>query len=86
MQGSHEGGGAFIYRVQRQGFLAEYRQEIEYRFTELYYAITLFSYMSGVKKPKIAFIRGLRQGTENIFRSLTKINIICNIPERRNRS
>lgn len=50
-----------------RGFLAEYRQEIEYRFTELYYAITLFSYMSGVKKPKISFIRELRQGTEKYF-------------------
>ena len=50
-----------------RGFLTEYRQEIEYRFTELYYAITLFSYMSGVKKPKISFIRELRQGTEKYF-------------------
>ena len=50
-----------------RGFLAEYRQEIEYRFTELYYAITLFSYMSGVKKPKISFIRELRQGMEKYF-------------------
>lgn len=50
-----------------RGFLEEYRPQIEYRFTELYYAITLFSYMSGVEQPKLAFIRELRQGVQEKF-------------------
>ena len=33
---------------EKRGFLQKYYGEIEYRFTELYYAITLFSYLSGV--------------------------------------
>lgn len=52
---------------ERRGFLTEYLQEIEYRYTELYYAITLFSYMGGVTHPKPAFIRQLRRGVEERF-------------------
>ncbi len=50
-----------------RGVLEQYRQEIEYRFTELYYVITLFSYMQGVKHPKLSFVRELRQGIEECF-------------------
>ncbi len=42
----------------------QYRQELEYRFTELYYVITLFSYMQGVKHPKLSFVSKLRKGVE----------------------
>ena len=52
---------------ERRGFLTEYSREIEYRYTELYYAITLFSYMGGVTHPKLAFIRQLRKGVEERF-------------------
>lgn len=52
---------------ENRGFLAEYREQIEYRFTELYYVITLFSYLSGVEKPKLSFVKELREGTERHF-------------------
>ena len=52
---------------ESRGFLTEYSREIEYRYTELYYAITLFSYMGGVTHPKLAFIRQLRKGVEERF-------------------
>ena len=52
---------------ERRGFLTEYSREIEYRYTELYYVITLFSYMGGVTHPKLAFIRQLRKGVEERF-------------------
>lgn len=52
---------------EKRGFLEEYRQELEYRFTELYYVITLFSYMQGVKRPKLSFVRKLRRGTAERF-------------------
>lgn len=51
----------------KRGFLEEYRQELEYRFTELYYAITLFSYLSGVKHPRLGFVRELRLGVTERF-------------------
>ena len=52
---------------EKRGFLEEYHQELEYRFTELYYVITLFSYMQGVKRPKLSFVRELRRGTAERF-------------------
>lgn len=52
----------FLEECRSRGFLEQYRQEIEYRFAELYYVITLFSYMQGVKRPRLSFIRELRRG------------------------
>ncbi len=51
----------------KRGFLEAYYQELEYRFAELYYVVTLFSYMQGVKKPKLSFVRELREGVEEKF-------------------
>lgn len=50
-----------------RGFLEKYNSEIEYRFCELYYVITLFSYMSGVKNPKLSFVKELRKGSIECF-------------------
>lgn len=50
-----------------RGFLEEYYEEIEYRFCELYYIITLFSYMSGVRHPKLSFVKQLRLGAKEHF-------------------
>lgn len=57
----------FYEECKKRGFLERYRTEIEYRFTELYYVITLFSYMQGVKHPKLSFVRELRAGVEERF-------------------
>ena len=51
----------------RRGVLELYRKEIEYRYVELYYVITLFSYMQGVKSPKLSFVKKLREGVEQRF-------------------
>lgn len=54
---------ALLYEECRdRGFLEQYREEIEYRFAELYYVITLFSYLAGVKHPKAGFVKELREG------------------------
>lgn len=50
-----------------RGFLEQYRDEIEYRFCELYYVNTLFSYMSGVRHPKLSFVKELRRGASTKF-------------------
>lgn len=52
---------------EKRGFLQSYHAELEYRFTELYYVNTLFSYLSGVKRPSVKFIRELRKGVEKRF-------------------
>lgn len=51
----------------KRGFLETYGPEIEYRFTELYYVITLFTYLAGVKHPKLSFVKELRRETVKIF-------------------
>lgn len=43
-----------------RGFLETYFKEIEYRFTELHFVNTLFSYMLGVKNKKLSFVRQLK--------------------------
>lgn len=62
-----------------RGFLETYKKEIEYRFTELYYVNTLFSYLSGLSglsglkendkaaAPCLKFIKELRRGVEERF-------------------
>lgn len=52
---------------RKRGFLKQYYEEIAYRFCELYYVITLFSYMSGVKHPKLSFVKELRKGVTERF-------------------
>ena len=54
-------------QCKERGFLEEYQQEIEYRFVELYYVNTLFSYLAGVERPKLSFLRELRQGVRERF-------------------
>lgn len=57
----------FYEECRDRGFLEQYRPEIEYRFAELYYVITLFSYMQGVRHPRLSFVRELRRGVEERF-------------------
>lgn len=51
----------------KRGVLELFYAELEYRFVELYYVVTLFSYMQGVKHPKLSFVRELREGAEERF-------------------
>jgi glycosyltransferase involved in cell wall biosynthesis len=44
-----------------RGFSQKYRLELEYRFVELFYVNTLFSYMQGVRHPKSRHTALLRQ-------------------------
>jgi len=49
-----------------RGFLEQYGEELSYRFAELFYVITLFSYMQGMAHPKLAFVKELRRGVEEL--------------------
>ena len=53
----------------KRGFLEEYPDELEYRFTELYYINTLFSYMQLVPfhRRRISYVRLLRDGIKAYF-------------------
>lgn len=56
-----------LQEMKSRGALEKYHQEIEYRFAELYYAITLFSYMLGAQKKRLDFVKELKEGMLNAF-------------------
>ncbi len=60
-------GLKLIEESNRRGFLKDYGAEIEYRFTELFYITTLFSYVSGCKKIHLTFLGKLRSGIMQEF-------------------
>lgn len=51
-----------LSEMRERGILVEHHAEVEYRFTELYYVITLFSYMLGMKHKKLKFVKQLKKG------------------------
>ncbi len=60
-------GVLMLQEMKERGALEKYYPEIEYRFSELYYVITLFSYMLGAKKKRLAFVKELKEGMLNAF-------------------
>ena len=59
----------FIEECWKREYLPVYPEEIEYRFTEIYYINTLFTYMLGIpfEKKRISFLRELRNGILSYF-------------------
>lgn len=55
-------GAQLIEGVRNAGFYEDYKTEVDYRFTELYYQITLFSYMYSGKNRKMKHTRELKEG------------------------
>ena len=71
--------GDLLYEnCMARGFLEQYPNEIEYRYTEIYYATTLFSYLSGAEAAGIPagqqreFIKKLRDGILRTFPDFQK--------------
>lgn len=60
-------GEKLLMEMKQRGFLEQYRQEVEYRFTELYFENTLFSYMLGAKKKRLSFVEELKAGILKAF-------------------
>jgi len=56
-----------LRQCRERGFLEEYYPEIQYRFTELYYAVTLFSYMLGCPHRRLSFVKELGRGIRDAF-------------------
>ena len=52
---------------KKYGFYEKYHTELEDRFTELYYVNTLFTYMVGVKRIRLSFLRKLATGMKREF-------------------
>lgn len=51
----------YMEECRKRGFYEKYKEEIDYKFIELFYMNTLFSYMQGCKKKKLSFIREIKK-------------------------
>lgn len=79
--------GRLLYQgAKEQGFLKAYPLEIEARFLQLYYVNTLFSYMQGVRIPRLRFLKELRTGVQRYCPCFTENPYyprICDKEQRR---
>ncbi len=60
-------GEKLIEEARRYNIYKPYRQEFEFAFSKLYYMNTLFTYMLGVKKPKVRFLKQIAEGIRQEF-------------------
>ena len=68
-------GEKLIEESRRYGFYKLYQPEFEFAFSKLYYMNTLFTYMLGVKEPKLAFLREMKDGIQQRFPDFQKMVI-----------
>lgn len=62
-----EAGYRLIEEAKKFGFLEKFKPEIEYQFTLLFYVNTLFSYMPGIKRPRVSFVKKLGDEMREYF-------------------
>lgn len=60
-------GKRMIEEARRYGVYKTYRHEFEFAFSKVYYINTLFTYMLGVKKPKVTFLKKIADGIRQEF-------------------
>lgn len=65
-------GKMLVEWCKKVGFYEPYKEELEYRFTELYYVNTLFSYVVGKEKVKISFLDKMAKGMKEEFPNFQK--------------
>jgi CDP-glycerol glycerophosphotransferase len=56
-----------VREAKEFGFYDEYRPEIEYKFTVIFYLNTLFSYLRGVKKARYRFVKEIGREMTGYF-------------------
>lgn len=52
----------YLEECKKRGFYDECSEEVEYKFFELFYKNTLFSYMQACKRTKLSFVKELKKG------------------------
>lgn len=55
-------GQMLVDEFQKYGLYERFKTSLEYRFTELYYVNTLFTYAAGVRPAKLSYLNKLKQG------------------------
>jgi len=58
--------------AKKQGLMEKYHDEIEFRFTNLFYQNTLFTYMQGVKNVRPSYVRSLGKEMRECFPDFMK--------------
>ena len=62
-----QAGRIMIAEAKKYGYFEEYKRELEFSFTVLFYVNTLFSFMFGVKKKESAFVEALGREMRETF-------------------
>lgn len=62
-----EAGRVMIAEAKRLGFYDEFKPEIEYKFTQLYYVNTLFTYMPCVHPTRLSFVKKMSREMKEYF-------------------
>lgn len=62
-----EAGRLMLREAERHHYMEDYRQELEYSFTLLFYINTLFTYMAGVKPVRYRFVKALGAEMKRTF-------------------
>lgn len=62
-----EAGRLMIEEARRHGYYDEFKPELEYSFTLLFYINTLFTYMAGVDKIKYRFVKAMGEEMRRTF-------------------
>lgn len=60
-------GKKMIEESRKCGFFKQYRREFEFAFSKLYYMNTLYTYMLGMKNPRVSFLKLLAKGMREEF-------------------
>ena len=66
-------GKRMIEESRKRGFYRQYRQEFEFAFSKLYYMNTLFTYMIGMKHPRLDFLKLIAKGMQEEFPDFQRI-------------
>ncbi len=62
-----EAGRLMLEEARRHDYMEEYKSELEYSFTLLFYINTLFTYMAGVKHTKYHFVKEMGKEMKQTF-------------------
>lgn len=70
-----------IEEFKERGMYDTYKDELEKRYFDLYFRITLFSYMIGCKRKKLSFVKELKKGLLERFPDF-KANPYYDVPDQ----
>lgn len=67
-----EAGRLMLDEARRHGYYEEFKPELEYSFTLLFYVNTLFTYMAGVKRARYRFVKSMGREMRQAFPDFEK--------------